>query len=107
RLGDLLAAPAVSQRYCNGSFRSLLADDVLVELMHDLGRRHDERHGGLGRKVAQKNGRPLETAVLFYALALLSRREVLAKRHNFTSCASVTARRGSRTGRVGSRARGS
>jgi hypothetical protein len=38
---ELLAAPAVAQRHCDGLFRVLLADDVLVE-------RGDDRLGGEG-----------------------------------------------------------
>ena len=45
RLGDLLPAPPVSQRYRHRPLGRILSDDVLVQLMHDLGRRHEERHG--------------------------------------------------------------
>ena len=40
RLGDLLAAPAVAQRDRDRALRLLLPDDVLVELVDDLLRRH-------------------------------------------------------------------
>src|SRR6185295_7060307 len=71
RVRDLLAPPSISQRYRNGSFRSLLADDVLVELMHDLGWRHDERHGGLGRRGRGRKRLPrlMWQPSLFYRVA--------------------------------------
>ena len=40
RLGDLLPAPAVAQSDRHGAFRPMLADDVFIQLVDDLLRRH-------------------------------------------------------------------
>src|SRR5690606_26962789 len=50
RLAHLHPAPAVAQRDRDGALRLVLADDVLVELLHDLARRH-LRH--ISRSVSQ------------------------------------------------------
>ena len=47
-LGDLLPAPAVPERDGDRALCGVLSDNVLVELVDDLRRRH-ERHGGSRR----------------------------------------------------------
>src|SRR5205085_7261533 len=67
RLADLLAPPAVTERDGDRSLGRILTDDVLVQLVHDLGRGHDERHGDSRREGREKKtAAPLRAAVLFY-----------------------------------------
>jgi hypothetical protein len=69
RLGDLLAAPAVAQRDRHRALGGGLADDVLVEFVDDLLRRHGSSSGpGPRRRGRCQRSNPRSVSITWFWL---------------------------------------